>query len=123
MTNTVGFRIVGALTGERRLVDWQAAFSGHATLDHRIDFSLEGYHSVFTFDQDFREQLETTGSTKDFGGPCGADFVWFDIDREDNLEAARRDAARLALLLTARYQLNDDDLLIFFSGSKGFHIG
>lgn len=122
MTDVFGFRIVGPCTNERRLVDWQAAFVGYASLDERAEVTSEAYLSAFTFGDDFRRHLEATGSTKGFDGICGSEFVWFDIDRAD-LEAARRDAARLMLLLIERYSLDESDLLAFFSGNKGFHVG
>ena len=122
MADILGFRIVGPCTNERRLVDWPAAFAGYASLDARADVNSEAYLSAFTFGADFRKHLDATGSTKGFDGACGAEFLWFDIDRTD-LEAARRDAAGLCLFLTARYALDDDGLLMFFSGSKGFHVG
>lgn len=122
MTDRLGYRIVGPCTGERRLVDWQAAFIGCASLDDRIDFNREAYLSAFTFGADFRLHLDANGTTKGFDGICGADWIWFDIDRTD-LEAARRDAVRLAMQLGDRFRMTDDDLLIFFSGSKGFHLG
>ena len=122
MADALGFRIVGPCTNERRLVDWQAAFVGYASLDERADVEREAYLSAFTFGDDFRRHLDATGSTAGFDGVCGGEFVWFDIDRAD-LEAARRDAARLALFMMERYRLDDDALLVFFSGSKGFHLG
>ena len=122
MTDRLGYRIVGPCSGERRLVNWLAAFAGYATLDDRIDFNHEGYLSAFTFGPDFRLHLDATHSTAGFEGACGGEFVWFDIDRTD-LELARRDAARLALRLVERFAVADDCLLIFFSGAKGFHIG
>ncbi|MFM9966329.1 MAG: DNA primase, partial [Planctomycetaceae bacterium] len=122
-TNDLGFRIVGPCTNERRLVDWQAAFVGYAALDERAEVNREAYLSAFTFGDDFRRHLDATDSTKGFDGVCGAEFVWFDIDREGDLETARRDAARLCLRLIERYSLDDDGPLIFFSGSKGFHVG
>ena len=122
-TSDLGFRIVGPCSNERRLVDWQAAFVGYATLDERAEVHREAYLSAFTFGNDFRQHLDATGSTKGFDGVCGARFVWFDIDREGDLEAARRDAARLCLRLIERYSLDDDGPLMFFSGSKGFHLG
>jgi len=121
-TNDLGFRIVGPCSNERRLVDWQAAFVGYATLDERAEVHREAYLSAFTFGDDFQQHLDATGSSKGFDGVCGAEFVWFDIDRTD-LETARRDAARLCLRLIERYSLDDDGPLIFFSGSKGFHLG
>ena len=129
MADDLGFRIVGPCTGERRLVCWPTALVAYASLDKRIDVSDEAYLSAFTFGEDFRRHLDATGSTKSFDGVCGAEFVWFDIDREDkhtkqvDLEGARRDAARLCLFICERYSIDDDSLLVFFSGSKGFHIG
>ena len=123
MTDVLGFRIVGPCTSERRLVDWQAAFVAHASLDDRIDANLEVYLSAFVFGVEFEKHLDKSGSTRGFDGPCGSEFIWFDIDRENDLEAARRDAARLAMTVSERYQLDDAGLLIFFSGSKGFHLG
>jgi hypothetical protein len=123
MADTLGFRIVGPCTNERRLVDWQAAFVGYASLDARAEVTSEAYLSAFTFGDDFRGHLDATGSTRGFDGVCGAEFIWFDIDREGDIEAARRDAARLALFMVDRYRLDDDALLVFFSGSNGFHLG
>ena len=129
MADDLGFRIVGPCTGERRLVCWPTAFVAYASLDERADVNREAYLSAFTFGEDFRRHLDANGSTKGFDGVCGAEFIWFDIDREDkqtkqvDLEAARRDAARLCLCLAERYSLDDDALLAFFSGSKGFHVG
>lgn len=122
MATSYGFRIVGACTEQRRLVDWRAAFSGYASCDTRAELHRESYLSAFTFGEDFSKHLDATGSTKGFDGICGADYIWWDLDRAD-LEIARRDAARLSLFITERYAINDGTLLAFFSGSKGFHIG
>jgi hypothetical protein len=117
-----GFRILGSCTEERRLVDHAGAFLGYASLDPRAAVEREAYLSAFTFGADFREQLESTGSCRGFAGACWSAWLWFDIDRAD-LDAAMRDARRLALFLIERYSLSDDQLLIFFSGAKGFHFG
>ena len=123
MTDYLGYRIVGSCSGERKLVDWLAAFNGCATLDDRADVHLEAYLSAFTFREDFRQYLNFHGTTKGFDGVCSAEFIWFDIDNEADLETARRDAARLAFGLIDRFEMRDADLMIWFSGSKGFHIG
>ncbi len=122
MTDTLGFRIVGPCTNERRLVSWPTAFAAYASLDERADVNREAYLSAFTFGEDFRRHLDATGSTKGFDGECGAESIWFDIDRTD-LDVARRDTVALCLFLAARYALDDDAMLMFFSGSKGFHVG
>lgn len=123
MVLTYGFRIVGTCRERRRPIDWAAAFSGYASLDDRADVQREAYLSAFLFGDDFLDYLESIGSTKGYRGACWAPWLWLDIDRADKLEQARQDAARLAYSLIERYRLDDDTLLIFFSGSKGFHVG
>ena len=71
MADTLGFRIVGPCTNERRLVEWLAAFVAYASLDERIDTNDEVYLSAFTFGEDFRRHINATGSTKGFDGVCG----------------------------------------------------
>jgi hypothetical protein len=117
------FRVLGATWERRRLVDAGAAFLGYATCDPRAQVEREAYLSAFAFGADFPPFLEATGSTKGFAGPCWSARLWFDIDREDALDAALSDARRLAAFLLERYRtLDDTDLLVFFSGGKGFHI-
>lgn len=118
-----GFRIVGPCTGERRLVDAAAAFAAYCQCDDRARIDREAYLSAFTFPQDFAGWLSQTGSTKGYNGPCWASWVWWDIDAAGDLPAALEAGKRLAVGILERYRLADDDLLAFFSGSKGFHIG
>lgn len=124
MTSTpYGFRVVGSPLDERRLVDWQRAFAAYAACDDRADVNREAYLSAFTFGAEFRRYLDATGSTKGYSGACGSPWLWFDLDREGDLDAATRDARRLAAALVERYRLDGDELLLCFSGSKGFHVG
>jgi hypothetical protein len=122
MTPRLGFRIVGACDKPRRLVVADLAFEAYAACDERAEVESEAYLSAFDYGADFADRLNATGSVKGFDGEVGARWVWFDIDRTD-LNAALLDARRLALGLTERYAIGDDALLIFFSGSKGFHVG
>ena len=78
---------------------------------------------AFTFGAAFRDYLTATGSTKGYNGECGAAFLWWDIDRDGNPDATRMDAAKLALAICDRFAVVEDDLLAFYSGSKGFHLG
>jgi hypothetical protein len=53
-----------------------------------------------------------------------ADWLFWDIDRADDLSLALSDARRLAGAILDRYrELDDDDLLVFLSGGKGMHVG
>jgi hypothetical protein len=117
-----GFRIVGPTCEARRLVDAAAAFAGYASCDQRAECHREAYLAAFQFGEDFCRQLLETQSTAGFSGVCWSPWLWFDVDRED-LQDALRDACRLVGWLDMTYKPGDDDLLIFFSGSKGFHIG
>jgi len=118
----LGFRIVGPTTNDRRLVDWSAAFRGCCECDIRAEVGKESYLSAFVFGDDFRAYLAATGSTKGYAGATWSPWLWFDIDRDD-IDQATLEARRLAAGLVDRYKLDDDDLLAFFSGSKGYHLG
>ena len=84
----------------------------------------EAYLSAFTFGADFRRHLEThrhdqratpaLAARRGSGGTSTA---------KATLNAATRDARRLAAALVERYRLDGDELLLFFSGSKGYHAG
>lgn len=119
-----GLRVVGHRAGERRLVEWRAAFAAYCACDPRATIDRESYLSHFTFGADFRRLLETERSERGYIGPCGADWVYWDIDRPGDLGAALSDSGRLGASLLDRYrELDEDDVLIFLSGGKGFHIG
>lgn len=119
-----GFRIVGGCEGRRRLVDAGAAFAAYCRCDPAAQVDHEAYLSAFQFLTEFRDHLAATGSTKDYHGRCWSSQLWFDIDREGDLDAALLDARRLVGRLLQVYRsLDDDDVLAFFSGAKGFHVG
>jgi hypothetical protein len=118
-----GFRVLGRITSRRRLVDLDTAFAGYADCDSRAEVNREAYLSAFAYTGEFRQHLAATGSTKEYGGPCWAPWLWWDLDGED-LDATFADARRLALGILHRYRtLDDDALLLFFSGSRGAHVG
>ncbi len=119
----LGFRIVGNCTGERRLVDWQAALAAYCQCDTRAEVDREAYLSAFTFADEFGEHLTETRSTKGYAGRCGASWLWFDIDAEGELEHATAQTRRLCAGIVERYGIDGDALLMFFSGAKGFHVG
>jgi hypothetical protein len=119
-----GFRVVGHHAGRRRLVDWRAAFAAYAECDPKANPEREAYLSHFTFGQDFAEYMERETTEKGYNGPCASDWLFWDIDRPDDLTLALRDAGRLAGAILGRYrEFDDGDLLIFLSGAKGVHIG
>jgi hypothetical protein len=118
------FRIIGNTTGRRRCVDAALALAGYAACHPNAKVERESYLSAFQFGTDFRTYLVETGSTKGFDGPCWAPAVWWDIDNEDDPQTALDGTRQLTAAILDRYRiLDDEDLLRFFSGSKGFHVG
>ena len=115
-----GFRVVGSPFSDRISIDWQRAFNAHCQNDERAETGRESYLSLFTFGDEFREHLERTGSTKNYRGPCWSPWVWWDIDAEGDLPTATDSARRLAAYLADRF---GSEPLLFFSGSKGYHVG
>ena len=108
---------MGGTDNARQLVDYAKCLAHPAA---RCE--VPAYLSAFVYPVEFRRHLETTGSTRDYRGPVGVPSVKWDIDRDGNLDAALNDTRRLAAFLADRYRLDADDLLIGFSGSKGFHV-
>lgn len=122
-TAPYGFRVVGGCYGRRRLVDWQAALAGHAECDPRAENDREGYLSAFTFPTDLRDHLDAVDTTKGYRGACGASWLWFDLDDPGDDTRVLDAARRLGAGLVDRYAIDGDDLLIFYSGAKGYHVG
>ena len=118
-----GFRVVGDCRQPRRLVDAGRALAAYASCDERAELHRESFLSAFQFCFDFGEHLTATGSTKGFAGACWAVLVWWDIDADGELERAREATRRLVVVITDRLRLAEDDVLVFLSGHKGFHIG
>ncbi len=120
-----GFRITGPCTGARKLIDHARAFAAYCAAEVPGGIESEAYLSAFTFGDPFRDHLHSTGSTKGYDGPCGASWLWWDIDRPDTcggLDAATRDARALCGHLGHAFAVSDDALLVFYSGSKGYHV-
>lgn len=109
--------------GLREAVDWAAAFAGFAACAPEAGPDGEHYLSYFTFGPEFRRHLAENRSTAGYDGTCGADFLWWAIDRADDIDAALADARALCIHLTEQWRVPDAALMVFLSGSKGFHIG
>jgi hypothetical protein len=122
-TLPLAYRVVGPLSGVRHVVVATAAFAGYAACDPRANVDREGHLSVFSFGPDFQHWLEGTGSTKGFDGLCWAAWIWFDLDRQGNLDGALQDANRLTEAIHRDFGVPEPAMLALFSGAKGLHIG
>ncbi len=116
-----GFRALGK-EAERKETVWQSAFRAHVEADPRAMTAGECYLSHFMFPDAFRVHLATTGSTAGYTGPTWLQWLVFDIDVEGDILEALTQARRLAAWLVDRFQSEPDDLMFFYSGSKGFHV-
>ena len=121
----LGYRIVGSVSRERRLVDYDRAFAAYAACDTQAKIDEEGFLSPFQYGRGFRDRVADSSGRLDvrgYDGPCWSQYVWFDID-QPNIDDATDDVRKLVGLLLDRYALDTSGLLVFFSGSKGFHVG
>lgn len=120
-----GFRIVGDCREARRLVCATAVLAAYCACDRLAQVEREAYLSAFQFDGSMRDRADAWQrlNVRDFPGACWAPWIWFDIDREQNIDGALFDARKLSAQLVERYALDGDDLLLFWSGNKGFHVG
>jgi len=117
-----GYRLVGNLWGQRRLVDAGRALAGYCACDATAKVESEAYLSAFRFPLAFRTWMDDNGSPKGYADACGSPWLWLDIDQAGDLDGALRTTRRLVGLLLERYRtLDEGDLLTFFSGAKGFH--
>ena len=115
--------IVGDCCQDRRLVDALAAFAGYAACDPCAEVEREGYLSAFTFGDEFRQHLTMRGTTKGYSARAlrlGRGLTLTATATWKRLHATLR---RLCAATAERYGIDGDALLIFFSGSKGFHVG
>jgi hypothetical protein len=120
----IGFRVVGHKAARRRPIRHAAAFAAYAECDPLAEVEREAYLSYFVFDRPFVEYVKRNDSEAAYDGPCGAPWLWWDVDRTNDLRAALIDARRLCGSVLDRYrEFDDDDLLIFLSGGKGVHVG
>jgi hypothetical protein len=118
-----GFRVVGPVSETRRLVNATAAFTAHCAADPRAQPESECYLSAFAYGEDFRAYLAQHGTPKGYTGSCWSPFLWVDVDRDDPA-AALTDTRRFATFVLFWYSdFHEDDLLLFFSGRRGFHLG
>ena len=119
----LGFRIVGQVHNDRRLVDYESAFVAYAECDAKAKIDEGGFLSPYVYPEQTRKRdngyrLDIRG----YDGTVWSRYLWFDID-DANADNALERTRRLVSLLLERYGLADDDLLVFFSGSKGYHVG
>lgn len=117
-----GFRALSR-DGERREIVFSPAFKAHIEADPKATTPGECFLSHFQFPDEFRQHLKATGSTAGYAGPTWLEWLIFDIDVAGDIDEALRQARLLVAWLVTRFKIEPDDVMIFYSGSKGFHVG
>lgn len=80
------------------------------------------YITVFRFPQEYLEHRKQFGSVSGYAGPAFADYLPIDIDRENDLDAARRAALKVAVTIHEMFGVREDQVRYYFSGAKGYHL-
>ena len=80
------------------------------------------YMTLFPFDAGINEHVKQKASVSGYSGDRYCPVVFIDIDNSD-LEIAYNETVKLINHFFDAYQLAPDDLYLYFSGAKGFHIG
>lgn len=129
-----GFACQGVAVVQKQRIRWLETFKAACSCNPSIVNQTDFFLSLYLFDNGLIEHFRQTGnSIARYCGACWSLFHWFDIDRENDLEFALADVRRLVEYLTQTPDGSDVDsglivpdtesILIFFSGSKGFHVG
>lgn len=116
-----GAYVRGAPTSPRVIVrhaDMFRAFADGVMADRGADG--EAYLSHYVFGAEWQDHYYAhQHSVAGYAGPCCCRWLTLDIDRPD-LADALTDACRLVAYVRDRYSI--DDVAVWFSGAKGFHI-
>ena len=81
------------------------------------------YRSYYRHQVEFSQYVQKNRSVSGWNGACYSDYLWLDIDRPDDLDAALETARYMVNRLEQLYEVPRSTLRIYFSGAKGFHIG
>jgi hypothetical protein len=95
-----------------------AAYADGLMIDR--DATGEAYLSHFVFGPEMQSHYaRNRNSVAAYSGPCWCRWLVLDIDRPDPADALA-DARKVVAFLRERYDV--DDVPVYFSGSKGFHV-
>jgi hypothetical protein len=132
------FRCIDSISARREIVEWHSAFGAMAQCERGAPIGKVVYLSTFTFTAGIGEHQaandgaakargeKQAGSLAGYSGACFAPLLTFDTDcrnedGEPDPEGCHVSAVSLVAVLV---ELGVDPalILVFFSGSKGFHV-
>jgi len=82
----------------------------------------EAYITLFPFDKSINNYVKTHGTIKDFKGQHSLLSIPIDIDNDNDLEGSRKSTLSIIERLNMVYNISPDELFIYYSGNKGFHV-
>lgn len=85
------------------------------------DNGVDCYRTLFRYPKNFKEYFDKNKTVSGYRGVVYADFFPVDVD-SNNLEEAHDNTKKLLENLLKHYELDLDNLWLFFSGAKGFHV-
>ena len=82
----------------------------------------EFFITMFPFDVSIVRYVELHKTIKGHIGKHFCPYILIDIDCEDDMEKGKVDTLELIKRLNSKYGVDPDELYIYFSGGKGFHV-
>lgn len=82
----------------------------------------ECYISHFPFDKSIIDYVAIHKTIKEHKGKHFCLYILIDIDNEEDLSESQKRAIAIITRLQSEYDLSPEDLSIYFSGNKGFHV-
>lgn len=95
---------------------------GEALAARENGAAVNSFVTVYRFPEAYVEHCRRFRSVSGYAGPCWADYLPIDIDRQNDLDDALRAARAVAFALHSHFELEPDQIRYFFSGAKGFHL-
>jgi KaiC/GvpD/RAD55 family RecA-like ATPase len=83
---------------------------------------IECYRSFYRYPVAMLEHVRKTGSVRNYDDMVWADVLWIDIDNAKDINMALEDTRRIIEQLIQKYEIPQDLIGIYFTGSKGFNI-
>jgi hypothetical protein len=119
-----GLLVRGGKGRPRKFVRFAEAFAGYCSCHPSVDPAEEAYLSAFAFRPEMHDYMRANGgSTAGFAGSLHGKYIWIDQDSADLGQTLLGTRKIAHYLLDLAPELHDEDLLVFFSGKKGTHIG
>jgi len=88
--------------------------------DHVEDTENDYYSSAYLYTKEQAEEFKKTGTVRGIKNVI-TNRIWFDFDQADDPTFSQIEA-REAIHRLEKYGINKDNIEIYFSGNKGFHL-